>query len=1011
MLFRHKPMPLTDNRKSEKGFVLRFTGGPTMKPDNAIRSAVRHALCVGAFATAAGYTPLAAAQDADGDVLEEITVTGSRIIRQDYQSASPISTVDAELFERTGAPTIETVLNTLPQFVPAITSTSNNPDNAGQANVALRGLDTTRTLVLMDGRRIVPSNDTGVVDLNLIPASIIQNVEIITGGASAAYGSDAIAGVVNIKTRDFVGLELTSNYGITSEDDGQTVSFGVTGGLESQDGRAYAFGTLNWADRESIVQGDRSFSEVALDWDGDSFEPLGSSTIRQGRWNAIAANAPTQAALDAYFAAQDPGYVAGTALPGHNFGFNPDGSLFDTAPVINFTGDTNEPLQPVNPASYTYNYAPPNYLQLPLERKSFFGRTGFELSESTEVYAQVLWADYQADSALASTPMGTVYVRPDNPNIDPDVAALLASRPDPTAPFSYLKRMEESGPRISSNNYEVVQFLAGMKGTLPFAEAWNWDAYASWGNVENVESQLGNVSRSAFEQLSLADDHGASLCGAPINPFGIGSISPECAAFVTRSATNNTTVRQTIGEAFVTGPVFDMPAGEVETAVGVMYKRDEYAFLPDASLTATSPDPLFGNSRTDIVGFNAQLPVRGQTDSKEIYLEANFPLLADAPAVQALDLTLGYRFSDHSVAGNMSSYKAEGVWTINDMFTARGSYQRALRAPNINELFRPATINFPSVGLGDPCSNNFNDPNGNVLGAQDDPGARALCVAQGIPDASLDAFVFTNTQFQGLEGGNVNLTEETADTYTVGLVFQAPTDGMLSGFQASVDFYNISIEDAINAIDAKDVVERCFDRRFNPDLQNNNFYCSFFSRLPGTNTITDALEVDTNIAELEVQGIDLQFDYAMDVGPGEIRLKWVSTYLQNWERATVQGEALNEFAGTASDDFDALPEWKWSATAGYAIGGFDGDLRWRHVGEMTDTSFPDFTLDAVEYLDATFGYSFSDRLDGLSLRAGVTNLTDEDPIVYPSQQQANTDPSTYDILGRRYFVSATYTFQ
>jgi outer membrane cobalamin receptor len=189
MLFRHKPMPLTDNRKSEKGFVLRFTGGPTMKPDNAIRSAVRHALCVGAFATAAGYTPLAAAQDADGDVLEEITVTGSRIIRQDYQSASPISTVDAELFERTGAPTIETVLNTLPQFVPAITSTSNNPDNAGQANVALRGLDTTRTLVLMDGRRIVPSNDTGVVDLNLIPASIIQNVEIITGGASAAYGS------------------------------------------------------------------------------------------------------------------------------------------------------------------------------------------------------------------------------------------------------------------------------------------------------------------------------------------------------------------------------------------------------------------------------------------------------------------------------------------------------------------------------------------------------------------------------------------------------------------------------------------------------------------------------------------------------------------------------------------------------------------------------------------------------------------------------------------------------
>lgn len=982
-----------------------------MQANNAIRTAIRHALCVGAIATTAGHAPEVRAQASDEPVLEEITVTGSRIVRQDYQSASPISTVDAELFNQTGAPTIETVLNTLPQFVPAITSTSNNPDNAGQANVALRGLDTTRTLVLMDGRRIVPSNDTGVVDLNLIPASIIQNVEIITGGASAAYGSDAIAGVVNIKTREFVGLELTSNYGITSEDDGQTLSFGVTGGVQSDDGRGYAFGTLNWADRESITQGERSFSEVALDWDGDSFEPLGSSTIRQGRWDAIAANAPTQAALDAYFAARDPSYVAGTALPGHNYGFNPDGSLFDTSPVINFTGDPNEPLQPVNPAQYTYNYAPPNYLQIPLERKSFFGRAGFDVSESMEIYTQVLWADYQADSALAPTPMSTVYVRPDNPNIDPDVAALLATRPDPDAPFAYLKRMEESGPRISSNNYEVVQFMAGAKGDLAFAEGWNWDAYASWGNVENVENQLGNVSRSAFEQLTLSDDHGASLCGAPINPFGIGSISPECAAFVTRSATNNTTVRQTIGEAFVTGPLFEIPTGDVQTAFGVMYKRDEFAFLPDASLTATSPDPLFGNSRTDIVGFNAQLPVRGQTDSKEVYLEANFPLLADMPAIQALDVTLGYRFSDHSVAGNMSSYKAEGIWDISEMFTVRGGYQRALRAPNINELFRPATINFPSVGLGDPCSNNFNDPSGNVSGAQDDPDARALCVAQGIPDNALDAYVFTNTQFMGLQGGNPNLTEETADTYTLGAVFSGPTSGPLSGFQASLDYYQINIEDAITAIDAQDVVERCFDRRFNPDLSNGNFYCGFFSRLPGTNTITNALEVDTNIAELEVEGIDLQIDYTADAGPGTLRLKWVSTYLQSWKRATVQGEELEEFAGTAADDFDALPEWKWSATAGYTIGGFDGDLRWRHVGEMTDLSFPTFNLEAVEYLDATFGYTFSDRLEGLSLRAGVTNLTDEDPIVYPSQQQANTDPATYDILGRRYFVSATYTFQ
>jgi outer membrane receptor protein involved in Fe transport len=970
---------------------------------------VRRALCVGALATVAGYLPSAAAQEPADETLEEITVTGTRIQRQDYQSASPISTVDSDLFQQTGAPTIETTLNTLPQFVPAITTTSNNPSNGGQANVALRGLDTTRTLVLLDGRRIVPSNDTGVVDLNLIPASIIENVEIITGGASAVYGSDAVAGVVNIKTRDFVGLELTSNYGLTSEDDGQTLNLGITGGLESSDGRGYAFGTVNWADREEVLQGDRPFSEVSLDWNGSAFVPLGSSTIRQGRWDAVTSNLPSQTAIDAYFLAQDSGYD-GSARPGHNYGFNPDGSLFDTAPVINFTGDENEPLQPVNPDEYTYNYAPPNYLQLPLERTSFFGRAGFDLSEDTEIYTQVMWADYQADLALAPTPMSGVYIRPDNPNIPADIANLLASRPDPDALFSFSKRVEEAGPRIASNNYEVVQVLAGMTGSVPFAEDWNWDVYGSWGNVENTVVQQGNVSRTAFEELTLADDHGASLCGEAINPFGIGSISPTCAEYITRGAINNTTVRQVVGEGFVTGPLFELPAGQVQAAAGVMFKQDEVAFLPDPTLTAVSVDPLFGNERTDIVGFNAQEAVRGDTTSREIYLESSFPLLSDMPAIQSLDLTLGYRFADHSVAGNMNSYKAEGIWDLNDTFTVRGGYQRAVRAPNIEELFTPATIGFPAVGLGDPCSNDFNDPEGNVLGAQDDPDARALCVAQGIPEGSIDSFIFTNTQFQGLSGGSPDLIEETADTYTLGLVFQ-PTEGPLQGLQASVDYYTIEIEDAIDEITADVLVERCFDRRFNPELQNDNFYCSFFERLPGTNTVTNALEVDTNVSALEVEGIDLQVDYSLEAGPGELQARWVSTYLMSFKDATVQGEEMTENAGTASSDFDALPEWKWMASLGYAWQGFDGDLRWRHIDDMKDFSFPTFELDAIDYLDLTFGYTFSDALEGLRLRAGVTNLTDEEPIIYPSQQQSNTDPATYDVLGRRYFVSATYSIQ
>jgi len=989
-----------------------------MKPHNTVRNAVQRALCVGAFASAASYAPAALAQGADGETLEEITVTGTRIQRQDYASASPISTVDAQQFLDTGAPTIETVLNSLPQFVPALTSTSNNPDNGGQANVALRGLGTTRTLVLLDGRRITPSNATGVVDLNLIPASIIQNVEIITGGASAVYGSDAVAGVVNIRTREFTGLEFTGGYGLTDRDDGERTNFGITGGMDLADGRGYMFGSFNWADREGVVQGDRPFSEVAVDWNDDlqAFEPLGSATIRQGRWDALTSNLPSQAALDAYFTARDPSYVPGTAAPGNNYGFNPDGSLFNTSPVVNFTGDRNEPQQPVNDLEYTYNYAPPNYLELPMERKSFFGKAGFDVNDTTELFAQVLWGDYDVDLALAPTPASQLYINADNPNIEPGFAGLLASRPNPAEPFRYRKRMTESGPRISANSYEVIQMTAGMTGELSFLDGWDWDLYASWGEVEQEESQQGNVSRSAFEQLSLAADHGASVCGQAINPFGIGSLATDDNCFVdfyTRSAINNTSVQQRVAEGFVTGPMFEMPAGDAQLAAGLLYKNDNYAFLADPTLTATSIDPVTGASRTDIVGFNAQDNVRGSTTSREAYLEASFPLLGDMALAQLLDLTVGYRYADHNIVGTMNSYKGELSWDINNAFRVRGGYQRAVRAPNIDELFSPATINFPSVGLGDPCSNDFTDPDGEVAGAPDSQQARDLCVAQGIPAATLDQYLFTNTQFQGLDGGNPELREETADTITLGLVYQGSGEGFLGAFSGSIDAYQIEIEDGISEIPAQTFVERCFSPAFNAGLSNDNQFCNLFTRDPGTGEIVDALEVQQNLAKFEIRGIDFQLDYTQDLGPGQANAKLVASNLIDWERAITAADPLEQFAGTAADDFDILPEWKSVLSVGYLWNSFDANLRWRYVGETNDKSFPDFKLKAINYYDLTLGYdftNFNNALAGLRVRGGITNLTDEDPLIYPSQQQANTDPATYDVLGRRWFLNLTYTF-
>jgi len=291
-------------------------------------------LCACTLLTAPGQAQEPPVQtEPDRPVMEEIVVTGTRIARRDYESASPIVTVDSSLFDQSGSTTVQTMLNTLPQFAPWHTENTNirpgdTDPGAGQAIMDLRGLGMGRTLVLLDGRRIVPSNAWGSVDVNLIPAAIIDRVEIISGGASAVYGSDAVAGVVNFKTRRFTGLETEASWEQTDRHDGTGWQAGMTGGLEFA--RGYAYGHYSYTERDPVMQGDRAFSTFALGYDSESqeFYPDGSGTIRQGRWIQRFDNLPTQEAIDAYLSRVDSTYVPGTVTAHTSFGFNPDGSLF-----------------------------------------------------------------------------------------------------------------------------------------------------------------------------------------------------------------------------------------------------------------------------------------------------------------------------------------------------------------------------------------------------------------------------------------------------------------------------------------------------------------------------------------------------------------------------------------------------------------------------------------------------------------------------------------------------------
>lgn len=973
-----------------------------MSNDTSLRKAIRYALVTSVAAAAANTAPSQAQQ---AETIQEIVVTGTRIARPDYATASPVVSVGEDAFRQTGSTTVETMLNTLPQFVPSVTNTSNNPSNGGQANIELRGLDTTRTLVLLDGKRVVPANGTGVVDVNMLPAALIQNVEIISGGASAVYGSDAVAGVVNFRTKEFEGLEFETNWGQTTEDDGEEWTASLSGGTSFADGRGSVMATAAYSERKSVLAADRDYARVARGWFGEElgFLPLGSGSIEEG---SLTLAAP-QSAIDALF--QGYGAAPG-AVTTNIFGFNQDGTLFSTGDgenpgsVVNFRGDITEDF---NDAQYTYNYSPTNYLQLPLERTTAFARATFEISPAAEVYLQGIGADYTADTQLAPTPASSMFVPVTNPFVPPDVLALaLARTEDPDEPLSLSKRVSELGPRFESNEYQVYQILGGVRGDL-FTTGWTYDVYASYGEVQLDNVQLGSISRTRFEELTFAPDGGQSICGG-FNPFGRGSISPECAEYVTVDALNKTEVKQTIAEGSITGPLFDLPAGPLSAAFGVFYKEDEFAFTADEQLRASTTGAFGLPVRVDVAGFNASDNTVGKTDSTEFYLETAIPLLADMPGVQRLEATLGYRYADYSTAGGVNSYKAELTYQPVTPLFVRGSYQRAVRAPNISELFQPQVTNFPSLPDSDPCNIN-SDARTGANAAQ----VRALCVAQGIRESLVDVYNDPDTQVEGLDGGNPELTEETADTFTVGLVFTSEsTNPWLSSFQASIDWFTIEIEDAIDVVEASTFVPRCYDAAFNPDFSLDNPFCSFFERNSFNGQVTNALELQQNIGAIETSGVDVQIDWAADVGPGRLGFNWVTTWLDKFDQQDLPGDPFRELAGTIGSTIaTAYPEWKWTFNLVYDIAGVGLNARWRYIDGVEDVNEDGFMLPSVSYLDLTANYGFEEgALEGLSLRAGVTNATDKDPPIYPSNIQSNTDPSTYDVLGRRYFVSARYRF-
>ncbi len=921
-----------------------------------VRVARRIALCV----AAAAALPAAAQDQETAEVVETVVVTGSRIQRADYEATSPIATVSAKDIQATGELNTEAVLNTLPQVVPGLSAFSNNPSN-GTATVDLRGLGPTRTLVLINGRRLNPSVNNGTADLNNVPTRLVDRIEVVTGGASAVYGSDALAGVVNFVLNDkFEGVDLGTQLSQSGESDGRERQVDLLVGGNFADDRGNMTAYASWYDREQVLQSDRDYTRI--DFAG------GSSTGIAGRFDNLSANP----------------FASGGARA-----VDADGSV---RPFVNAMPETA-----ANDIGDRYNFAPVNNLLTPAERVTIGALGHYDFSEAMRAYTELLYVDSKNSAQLAPTPATGLRVSPDSPLLSPSARALLAGRVDavtglPAAadlPAIFRRRMTEVGVRIQENDSKLQQVTLGFKGELGVADL-NYDAYYQYGRTEFTNITTNDVSRSRLEAAinGCPEDYLRFVPSCvPANIFGANNLSAAAADFVRLNFSDELVFERQLFNGSINGNLFALPGGDVGFAAGVEWRKDLSTYTPDQN-----------KQRGDILGFNGQQPVAGDFDVKEVFVEALVPLVSDKPFAEKLNLELGGRFSDYSTVGNITSYKSGLTWSPVEALGVRAMFQSATRAPSVFELFQAGDQSFPLYF--DPCA-----------GATD-ASIVAFCQQQGI--AVPANFIQNNSQVEAFLYGDPNLTEESSDTTTFGFVLRPQS---VETLQLSIDYWNIKVDDYINALNggAQGVISACF-----ASLDLTSPSC-FSNQLDAPLIYRDAsgeLKVNVpsvNSSKLRTSGIDLQLDYGIPLGfaGGRERLNvnLLVSYLDSYRLDGV------DYAGTAGayNIAGVFPELKANARFSYGWGGVDLTWNVQYIDSMDNQGNIPAFQDASGYIgpgsriyhDLSASWQATDTV---RLSLGVRNLADKEPPVFDNAIDQNGDPSSYDTLGRAYFGSVHVKF-
>ena len=963
----------------------------------AWRHSATHLLIAGVLA-AIGLLALAMPAPAQQpkQEMEEVIVTGSRLVRSDLSAPSPTTVINEEAMRLSGDATVEKVLNELPQLSAGNNSQVNSAGGSGVLTANLRGLGASRTLTLVNGRRFIPANGAGSVDLTTIPNALVKRVDVITGGASAVYGSDAIAGAVNFMLRDdFEGFEFDSQYGQTSASDGETVDFNVMFGTNVGEDRGNITLYASRATRDPVFMQDRDFSSVPLN---ASLGASGSGNIPGGRVSLSAAQ------------------LAGLNV-GQGAGVIPTGPEGCTTPVNSIRFDTGGRVMRHCDPETLYNYAAGNYLLRPLERWQLSGLASYDINDGIEAYADFHYAlaqneFQQASDSLAivtgSNPYFEVLNYATNPVLSPDVRALFVNNPQVFDPMGtgnarisggISRRVSELGLRNFAFERTTIGSTAGLRGTFGVGDHdWAWDVFGQYQRSRTDENVRNTMSpaRLSLGLNSTVNSAGQVVCVTqilgcvPVNPFGLDSISPAAAQFISPARSSSDLFERTVAGASLAGELFDMPAGALSAAIGVEYHSDDYQYMPGATDLALE----YGSASRGITA--------GRFDVSEVFGEVRVPLLADKPFADVLAIEGAIRYSDYSNFGSANTWRAGLEWGPTDWLRFRSAYNIAMRAPGINELYAPVGEGF-SPG-NDPCAAIRNPSQ-----AQ-----RDFCVQQGVPAAEINTFVQAALGFSQLSGGNPALQPEDSETLTVGAVIRLP---FLDRFNLAVDYYDIQVDDAVATMNAQTTLDVCYQL-----LDATSAPCRAITRLPNNGQLYQVRASNSNIGSLSVEGVDLTVDYTFDLGGGlgesgsQIALMLQSGWLFERESQIIGAQPIDcagFFGSCTAQGAGGSPDFKALFTGTFDSGPlllrtqirfFDGLKPLPSIAASTPV-----VAGSVTYVDLVAQYEFNDMFE---VYLGVDNAFDEDPPLLTSSWggDANTDVTLYDVIGRRYFMGLRLNF-